>query len=101
MSRFKDRKAWLREFVKVSNDPATSEWLKNVIMEVVDREPLEAERDAEIVLRICQLRARTFDRGATPSEGTSKSASSPRRRTAISKSSGSPDIPKAPAPTAD
>jgi hypothetical protein len=43
--RLKDRKAWLRQFVKVVNDPAASDWLNDALMEAVDREPLEAEQD--------------------------------------------------------
>jgi hypothetical protein len=80
MPRLKDRKAWLRQFVKVVNDPAASDWLKDTLMEAVDREPLEAEQDAEVVFKICQLRAAVVHAGSTISVATDNKSASPTRR---------------------
>jgi hypothetical protein len=94
MPRLKDRKAWLRQFVKVVNDPAASDWLKDTLMEAVDREPLEAEQDAEVVFRICQLRAAVVHGGSTISAATDKSAIPTRRKKSVAKGTGPSDVVK-------
>jgi hypothetical protein len=91
MSRTKDRKGWLRKLVQVVNDPSTSDWLKDVLMEVVDREPLQATRDAEVVLKICQMRA-AVQLGSKLSEGTGKSSGTSRRRGPVPRGAGTSDI---------
>jgi hypothetical protein len=93
MPKLKDRKAWLRQLVKVVNDPAASDWLKETLMEAVDREPLEAEQDAEVVFKICQLRAAVVHGGSTVSAATDKSAV-PRRKRSVAKGTGPSDIAK-------
>jgi hypothetical protein len=85
MPKLKDRKAWLREFVKVVNDSAASDWLKDTLMDVVDREPLEAERDAEVIFKICQLRAAVAHAGSSISAATDKSALPTRRKRSIAR----------------
>ena len=101
MPRLKDRKAWLRQFVKVVNDPAASDWLKDTLMEVVDREPLEAEQDAEVVFKICQLRAAVVHGGSTISTATDKSAVPMRRKKSVAKGTSPSEIAKSADPTGD
>jgi hypothetical protein len=101
MPRIKDRKAWLREFVKVVHDPAASDWLKDTLMEAVDREPLEAEQDAEVVFKICQLRAAVVHGRSTISAATDKSTIPTRRKRSVAKSTGPSDIVKSPDQTSD
>ena len=93
MPKLKDRKAWLRQLVKVVNDPAASDWLKDTLMEAVDREPLEAEQDAEVVLKICQLRAAVVHAGSTIS-ATDKSAIPTRGKRSSAKGTSPSDTVK-------
>jgi hypothetical protein len=101
MPRLKDRKAWLRQFAKVVNDPAASDWLKETLMEAIDREPLEAEQDAGVVFKICQLRAAVFHAGSTISADTEKSAIPTRRKRSAAKGTGPSDIVKSADQTGD
>ena len=94
MPKLKDRKAWLRQFAKVVNDPDASDWLKDTLMEAVDREPLEAEQDAAVVFKICQLRAAVLHAGSTISAATDKSAAPTRRKRSDVKGSSPLDIVK-------
>jgi hypothetical protein len=94
MPRLKDRKAWLRQLVKVVNDPAASDWLKDTLMEAVDREPLDAEQDAEVVLKICQLRATVVHAGSSISAATDKSTIPTRRKRSIAKGTSPADTVK-------
>jgi hypothetical protein len=93
MPRLKDRKAWLRQLVKVVNDPAASDWLKDTLMEAVDREPLEAEQDAEVIFKICQLRAAVHG-GSAISAAMDKSPIQTRRKRSIVKGTSPSDIVK-------
>jgi len=80
--------------VKVVNDPAASDWLKDTLMEAVDREPLEAEQDAEVILKICQLRAAVSQGEPTISASTDKSAAPTRRKRSVAKGTSPSDIVK-------
>jgi hypothetical protein len=63
-------------------------------MEVVDREPLEAEQDAEVVFRICQLRAAVMHGGSTLSAATDKSVVPTRRNRSVAKGTSPSDMVK-------
>jgi hypothetical protein len=57
MRRRKDPSAWFQQVLKVSEDPAASDWLKTALVQSINRDPTEAARDAEILCRILQLRS--------------------------------------------
>jgi nitrous oxide reductase len=63
-------------------------------MEVVDREPLEAEQDAEVVFKICQLRAAVAHGKFTLSAGTDKPAVPTRHTKSIAKGTSPADMVK-------
>jgi hypothetical protein len=57
MRRRKDPNAWFQQTLKVSEDPAASDWLKTALVQAINRDPAAAARDAEILCRILQLRS--------------------------------------------
>lgn len=63
-------------------------------MEEVDREPLEAEQDSEVVFRICQLRAVVAHGGPTISAAQDKSAIPTRCRRSVAKDASPSEIVK-------
>jgi lysozyme family protein len=74
MPRLKDPNAWFQQALKVAEDPAASGWLKNALVEAINRDPLNAAEDAEILRRILQLRAAAVQRGPERSDTAGKSA---------------------------
>jgi hypothetical protein len=60
----------------------------------VDRELPEAEQDAEVVFRICQLRAAVGHGGSTISASTNKSVIPTRRNRSVAKGASPSDIVK-------
>jgi hypothetical protein len=62
--RLKDPTAWFQMTLKVSQDPATSAWLKDALIGAINREdPVSAAKDAEILHGILQMRAANVQRG--------------------------------------
>ena len=57
MRRRKDPSAWFQQVLKVSEDPAASDWLKEALVQSINRDPADAAKDAEILCRILQLRS--------------------------------------------
>jgi tRNA U34 5-methylaminomethyl-2-thiouridine-forming methyltransferase MnmC len=57
MPRLKDPNAWFQKALKVAQDPVASDWLKNALVEAINRDPVDAANDAEILCRILLLRA--------------------------------------------
>ena len=57
MPKLKDPNVWFQNALKVSEDPAASGWLKNALLEAVNRDPVDAAQDAEALSRILKLRA--------------------------------------------
>jgi predicted lipid carrier protein YhbT len=49
--------AWFQQALKVTEDPAASGWLKNALIEAINRDPVDAAGDAAILSRILQQRA--------------------------------------------
>jgi hypothetical protein len=64
MRKRKDPNAWFQQALKVTEDPATSGWLKNALVEAINRDPLDAGGDAEVLARILQLRTAAVQRGS-------------------------------------
>ena len=57
MPKLKDPNVWFRDALKITEDPAASDWLKNALVEAINRDPVDAAGDAEVLYRIVKLRA--------------------------------------------
>jgi hypothetical protein len=57
MRRRKDPNAWFQEAIKVSKDPAASDWLKLSLLQAINRDPGDAAKDAQVLSRILEQRA--------------------------------------------
>jgi hypothetical protein len=57
MPKPKDPNVWFQNALKVTEDPAASVWLKNALVEAINRDPVDAAGDAEVLCRILKLRA--------------------------------------------
>jgi hypothetical protein len=73
MPKRKDPNAWFQKALKVAEDPVSSGWLKNALVEAINRDPVNAAADAEILCRILQLRAAAVQTGPAVSDITGKS----------------------------
>ena len=57
MPKLKDPNPWFQSARRVTDDPAASDWLKNSLLEAINRDPIDAAGDAEVLCRILKLRA--------------------------------------------
>ena len=57
MPKLKDPNIWFQNALKVTEDPAASYWLKSVLIEAINRDPVDAAQDAEVLSGILKLRA--------------------------------------------
>jgi hypothetical protein len=57
MPKLRDHNIWFQNALTVTEDPATSYWLKNALIEAINRDPVDAAQDAEVLSRILKLRA--------------------------------------------
>ena len=73
MPKLKDPNAWFRQALKVTEDSAASAWLKNALVEAINRDPISAAEDADVLRRILQLRAAAVQRGPERSDSIGKS----------------------------
>lgn len=71
MRKRKDPSSWFQEARRVTDDPAASGWLKNALFDAVNRDPLDAAGDAEVLCRILHQRAAAAQQG-TVSNGSGK-----------------------------
>jgi hypothetical protein len=62
MPKIKDPNVWFQNALKVSEDPAASGWLKNALLEAINRDPVDAAGDAEVLYRILKLRSAAVQR---------------------------------------
>ena len=46
MPKLKDPNVWFQNALKVTEDPAASGWLKNALLEAINRDPVDAAGDA-------------------------------------------------------
>ena len=60
MPKLKDPNAWFQQVMRVAQDPAASDWLRNALVAAVNRDPVDAARDAEVLYKILQQRAGTI-----------------------------------------
>jgi hypothetical protein len=73
MPKLKDPNIWFQNALKVTEDPAASYWLKNALIEAINRDPVDAAQDAEVLSRILKLRAAAIERGPELSGTKTKS----------------------------
>ena len=63
MPRVTDPNIWFQSARRVTEDPAASDWLKNALLEAINRDPVDAAGDAEVLCRILKLRAAAVQKG--------------------------------------
>jgi hypothetical protein len=66
MPKFKDPKVWFQDALKVTENPAASAWLKNALLEAINRDPVDAAGDAEVLYKILKLRSAAVQKVALP-----------------------------------
>ena len=64
MPKLKDPNVWFQNALKVTEDPAASGWLKNALLEAINRDPVDAAGDAEVLYRILKLRSAAVQKAA-------------------------------------
>ena len=67
MPKFKDPNVWFQDALKVTEDPAASGWLKYALLEAINRDPVDAAGDAELLYKILKLRSAAVQKAALPS----------------------------------
>jgi hypothetical protein len=77
MPKLKDPNVWFQNARRITDDPAASDWLKNALLEAINRDPVDAAEDAEVLCRILKLRAAAVQRGSERPGTTGKSAKTP------------------------
>jgi hypothetical protein len=80
MPKFKDPNVWFQNALQVTEDPAASGWLKNGLLEAINRDPVDAVGDAEVLYRILKLRSAAVQKAVLPSATTKspKTTAAPR-----------------------
>jgi len=76
MPKLKDPNVWFRDALKITEDPASSDWLKNALVEAINRDPVDSAGDAEVLCRILKLRAAAVQK-AELSGATGKAPKTP------------------------
>jgi hypothetical protein len=77
MPKLKDPNVWFQNARRVTEDPAASDWLKNALLHAINRDPVDAANDAELLCRILKLRAAAVQKGPERSGTTGKSPKTP------------------------
>jgi hypothetical protein len=90
MPKLKDPNAWFKQVIKIAEDPAMSGWLKNTLMDAINRDPVIAAEDAEVLRRILQLRAAAVQRAPEFPDTAGKSTKSRAGHSASKDASRSP-----------
>ena len=70
MPKLRDPNIWFQNALKVTEDAAASHWLKNALIEAINRDPVDAAQDAEVLSRILKLRAAAAVQKAPELSGT-------------------------------
>ena len=73
MPKLKDPNVWFQNALKVTEDPAASGWLKNALLEAINRDPVDAAGDAEVLYRILKLRSAAVQKTVVLPGATGKS----------------------------
>jgi len=58
MPKLVDTKAWFQRALRVTEDPAASDWLKESLMNAINRDPVDAANDAEVLYEILSQRSK-------------------------------------------
>jgi hypothetical protein len=58
MPKMVDTKAWFQRALRVTEDPAASDWLKESLMNAINRDPVDAANDAQVLYEILAQRAK-------------------------------------------
>ena len=58
MPKLVDPKAWFQRALKVTEDPTASDWLKESLMNAINRDPVDAANDAQVLYEILAQRSR-------------------------------------------
>ncbi len=74
MPRRRESRDWFERAAMVSNDPAASVWLKTALTGAVNRDPVNAAGDAQILQQILQLRADAALQGEKLQKGVAGAA---------------------------
>ncbi len=77
MPKLKDPNVWFQSARRVTEDPAASDWLKNALLEAINRDPVDAAGDAEVLCRILKLRAAAVQKGSERPSTTGRSSKAP------------------------
>lgn len=80
MPKLKDLNVWFQDAMKVAEDAAASGWLKNALVEAINRDPVDAAGDAEVLWRILKLRAAAVQgAGLSGAAGRSRKGAAPAK----------------------
>ena len=77
MPKLKDPNVWFQNARRVTEDPAASDWLKNALLEAINRDPVDAAGDAEVLCRILKLRAAAVQKESERSGTKGRSPKTP------------------------
>jgi len=58
MPRLVDTKAWFQRALRLTEDPAASDWLKEALMNAINRDPVDAANDAQVLYEILSQRSK-------------------------------------------
>ncbi len=89
MPKLKNPIVWFQHALKVTEDPAASGWLKNALVEAINRDPVDAAGDAEVLHGILKLRAAAVQKA----ELSGATGNSPRRTVSARIESSQPPRP--------
>ena len=73
MPKRKDPNAWFERAKAVTEDPAASDWLKNALIQAINRDPNDAAADADLLSSILNLRVEAAQRLRPSLDGKRKS----------------------------
>jgi hypothetical protein len=92
MPELKDPNAWFKQVLKVAEDPVVSGWLNNTLIDAINRDPVSAAKDAEVLRRIPQLPAAAVQRAPERPDIAGKSTKSRADHSASKDASRSPVV---------
>lgn len=68
--------AWFSAAARVMEDPSASDWLKQALSEALNRDPIEADKDATALQEILRSRVAAKTRRSRPGNGANGSRNS-------------------------
>jgi hypothetical protein len=58
MPKLVDTKAWFHRALRVTEEPAASDWLKEALMNAINRDPVDVANDAQVLYEILTQRSK-------------------------------------------